>query len=1135
MQKTTPLLKQLNTLMSGGYIDQDVKGRLIASDKKKFPLWKIFLVAQMEIETDLKQITPDSKSLEKKLKYLIKLQDSGTQKYQRFCIKNKTWSFLFFQSLVGYLPKRISDIVKNIFPFNLLFNKLQRATLAKNQYHEYQKYLSSSINELKILNACAPIVEQITPLSAKLHQLFQEDNVHPSKKFKELKYLLIDLNQLVMQLDSRAEKKKLLTSLGLNETLVEALLPDPSLGISPITLITEQFKSSGDYSNFRKLITNLSNAEFANAMFDPLENELLFNVDARAILRLTTKNNSGNNTAVRPNTFETYKGLVVVDLTDIKKLKELQTIVENKPDCRPCALTVKMRPEETLSSDLVDILLNLSQTIPQIRLEGLHHIDFSTMPIEMQERFFQLLPKLDAVYAGTIKITLPANTTDWTDHQIAKLAQFWSAKDLDLRNIPFDQLDRILHFFPCIQNLTLNQIDLTDESITKWNEKGYLQNLIRLDLTECRQLTTNILKILINLPDLAVLNCPNLQLGNQELPKLSNPFDIKLFYCTCEATQGLASQLYKGPDVLASVFQIPLARLGVERVFEQNHTILDPQSVNHWLYRGDFAHLSPQTSIQTIYADNSHLLKDANLPDFISKFPKASDISLYNCRNVTNVGIIEMLKKCPQVKKLDLTCCHPITNQLFSEEFLPFIEKLDEIIISDTQITSQEITQLPEQLRNKIKWENKSVTISDEILKEKGSLKEALKNHLPLNRLIRLDLTGCQSLTMNDFHHLVDLMNLGTDNPARLNISELILTNSNFNALWFNRPIQLLGNLNQVVLDNPKAIATLSQNYPTIHFQTNYAPLIENLDVDQSLSCLEGALPTGNYLQHRTMLELFGKDCRDQTLLREVLSRRLRSIDQEEYFDLQMTFLDDKTTQPTVHNLFNNQLYCQSPLFRNEKRAGGVYFKLPPTILNQNATPEASEIFVDLIKGKPLNPQMSLITAFEVAELVKPQTFDMPKHYENLLNYLYEQLQQITEEVILQGEIHEIISRAARLEDQKGIALLELRLNELLMNNHQLNPELMSNVGNLSCLSIACPLMNELIPIEMQLEQLGRYRAPAVNENILRTFDEYLANGDIGTISAQLSDLPILKRKVVIDRLLNKVTEQIRAELQLYS
>ncbi len=1073
------------------------------------------------------------------------MQQSEVINYQRFCASTKTWTFVFFQKIFYRLPLKISNILKKTYPFSIIFNRFQDAALTKQQFYRYNQFLKDCIKNLEIKKSHAELNQQFQDLFQQLQDLLKSEEIHPSFKFKKIMEFLCNLNQQISILDSSQDNRQVLIDAGFPINLIQSLLPDPTLGISPFTLLTEQFKSEGSYSNFRKLMTDISSAEFAKSMIDPLENPLQFDKDNRNCLRLQQKGK-----IVRPGLLDSYTGLISIDQTAGSKLHvltELQSTLDKNSSCKPCALNIKMSAENPLSSELIDALWKLSQTIPYIRIDGLCHLDLSPLSIEAQDRFFALLPKLDLIHGESVKLTLPLGSIDWSNDQLKKLFQLWPARDLNLCNIPIEQLDRFLDLSPCIENLMFNQPGLTDEDLREMNKKGYLQKLKQLSLTGCNQLTTDILPLLMELPELTSLHAPDIQKGHLELPELTNPFDIKLFYGAAQTTRKLAAQLYKGPDVFASIFQIPLARAGEETVFGPNHTILDPQSVNYWLYAHDFAKLSPQSSIHKIYADSSAELNNQNLPEFISKFPEANEISLYNCPHVTTDGIMAMLKLCPQVKKLDLTSCPGITNQLFSEAAQSLLEEIEEIIVSDTKITETCLSELPDQLKKKMRWERKSVTISNDDLKAAGSLKEALKAFMPLNRLVRLNLSGCHALTFQDINELFDQLNLEANDPQRLNISDLILTNTRCQVQWFNRPAQLLGNLNQVVIDNPRIIQPLSAKYPDILFRSTHAPLTETLDMDQQLlSCHqfqkasdlnEKAPEAKSYLKGRTAIELFGEECTDQALLRRVLSRRLKKIDDEDFSDMQLTFLEGPTGNPTRFNLFKNQIYCQSSVIRREQRAGGMFYKSQTTIENQNATQEAGKILTALIKGETLKPDLPWKAVFEAAELANSYNLDIPIHYDRLTNYLYERYKTMAEDVLYEeDEAFDIITRAISLDDSKGIALLEHRLCQLLMSNLELYIHIQPLALNLPNLLFICQLISYFIMLTIQLDEMGSNITSTIpiSETTKNSFDQYFDQKNIETIIKDLPDLPLPEQQAILTRLLGKVKEEINAENKLY-
>jgi hypothetical protein len=1115
----------------------------LENSQKNSALWQIYQKSQQEIQADLEKPTPDCKSLQEKVSRLNQLKKVETQKYHEFCSKINTKSFHFSQKFFKILPQKISNILKRIYPFSSLFNNIKDAALNKHYFYPYNDFLTNCVENLEKKKSYLETVNVFTELNESLQKLINSDSLSTSKKFKKIQESLTTLNQKVSLLDS-SNQSQLLVNAGLNSKLIYWLLPDSELGISPYSLMIGQFKVDGDFNNFRKMIIDLSSVAFANDLIDPLENPLRFDLDNYKNLRLFQKEKP-----VRPDFLDSYNGLICIDKAQnikIQNFKALQQIIQEKPLCRPCGLKVTLNSEMPMDAEFIDVLSKLSETIPYIKLEGLYHLNLSSLSDLEQARFFELLPKMDAIHGNTVKLTLPVHASEWTSDQMQSLFEFWPARELNLQDISVQHLSRLLNYSPCIESLCLNQPNLTDDHFFEMHKKGYFDKLKHLDLNNCSELTTDIIPLLINLPDLISLSCPDLRMGKQQLPELKNPFDIKLFYGSAQVTKELAHQLYIGPDLLASVFQIPCARANVENIFGSNHSILDPLSVDHWLHLEDFRNLKPQSVLRSIIADNSLLINDQNLTEFVSKFPETQEISLYNCPNLTTAGIIALLKLSPQIKKIDLTGCPGITREIFSEFNLSLLENLDELIISDTKITEEQYIEVSEVLKKKIIWERKSITLSNADLVKAKSLNEALKNYLPLNRLVRLDLTGCQALTPNDFNELLNHLNLELTDPQRLNISELILTGTRVQLPWLiNRQAELLGNLKLIILDNPRIINPLRNKFPTIQFSQIYAPTIESMNLDEklmnchaiqeSLDEYEKKQKVRNYLNDRVAIELFGQECQDKPLLNRILLKRIKDCDLQKFFDLELSF-SDRNGQITPIHLFKNQLYCQSPYMRNELRAGGSLFKSQAIFENQNAKPDAVRLLSDLIYGEPLAPNLPWNAVFEAAELANPHNLNIPTLFEKLKNYLYERYKELQVDVIYDDNALDIITKAISLQDEKGIALLEYCLSRLLMENSKLYNDFQPLAWNLPNLFFACQLIGYLITITMQLEEFGSIDNTIVDlaDTTVDKFNQYFEQKNSEIIITELCDLPLLEQRSILYLLIKKVNEQISNSFQLF-
>lgn len=1133
------LLPQLcDLLKSNSYLDKDATGKLVESKQKNIRLDEVFQLTIKEAEEELEKPLGNDETLCSRLDHLKDLNSAGEKRYNSYCSKTKSWKFASIRLIARLFPERILQLLQRIFP---IFNRLREENCTSLAYQSYQNFIKEKMTLLEKQDIPSNVdhqleaEKQISPVAEKIYELCDRFQTlqskplpnHPAHLFCEVKQTLLDFNHYASQLDPSLYSH-------LPPSLLKWITPDSNTKRTLLTCAFDQFDRTGNHQGLKEMMTDLWEPEFANEMLNLLDSPLLLFYNR--IIRSLQFSKSG--TLQNPSLLDSYAGMMKIQpltSTELQNLlTQLQKVLKENIKCHPCGLTIQLPPNQTLDAQLIATLSTLSQTIPYIRLEGLTQLNLSALTTEDQKQFFDLLPHLDSAHpslAQSLSIppsrfsssssssssithsrtfaasspqfnqsektapafrsfTLPAQAAGWPEQQLRSLIKFWPATHIDLSEVPISDLPRILAAFPCIESLTLNHPEFTDDHFFEFKAKGFLQNLTRLNLEGCTGLTTNILLELMQIPTLSQLNCPQIRQGSLPLPELMNPWDVKLFYTSAQATHESAGQRYKGSPLLAALFQIPIVRSGGQLMFPKEQKILDPKSATYWVYQDDYQRLAPQPSIQSVIADNCPYLSDANLTSFIKKFPCADEISLYNCPSITTTGVIELLQQCPQIAKLDLTSCPGITSTLLSEENRGFLENLETLHVSDTQITQGDIDALPLELRKKLRWVKQTLKISDSELQQIGSLKAVLNAHLPLNELVRLDLQGCQSLRPIDFHKLLDLLNVESKiidaeghqilNPYRLNIAELNLSQTKCTPYWFRE--HFLGSLNQVVISDPKHVAELQKEFPSIHFQERYVPLVNAInlsaDIENCQRYLKGTDQeerekyAKTYLQSRIAVELFGENSAHQPFLEELASHRIFSANREEFFDQQVTFSDGNGSY-TSFTVFRDLLYTQSPFLRNEMRRGGTLANAQPTLENQNATPFAAETIVSLMRGETLDPTLHWRTLAETAELANRHNLNLSDCYEQLMRELRKSYKEMPVEYLYSEEAHEMLSRAIRLDDARCVALLESRLCQLLVEDYDRTGQISSLAAeNMPILSQVCGLITEYKLVENQLREL---------------------------------------------------------------
>lgn len=1135
------------------------------------------------------------------LEALNELKNESQNRYKNFCIANNTLTFKISQKFFNKLSERIAIFISYIFPFNLLFNYVQDVKSTKIEYYSYQLFIENKINYLQKRQGA---ILEICECNEKINRLLSDSKDNGPAKLQCFKEVVRNLIYSINQLDSQFDKSAWLLEIGLDEYLTETLLNGP-----------KELLAQGKEETFRFFIEQLASDEYAQSLFKPYQEVLQFDVDQRGGLQLLKSVEGQRPVRQRPNCFDTYQGLIEINIRDVANLKsltELREILATHPNCQP-GLTISWKHDQKLTQEILQLLSEIKSYISYIQIKGLQELDLTSL---QEEQFFSLLPFLDFSQTN-LKLSLSNRMENWSDKQLYALKKL-PVNSLDLQQISSENLKRILSTFPSVPHLSINQPDLTDKDFKEMMTQYDLQQLASLNLTGCNQLTTDSLVDLVTISSLQELIYPSdMQLGNPLLlPALSNPFDIKRFYLSASAIRPLINQLYDGSLLFAPIFQIPLVRQGGECVFSEKQTYLAPSSVTYWLYKEDYQNLTPQLTIKSLFADNCPYLNDQNLSNFLQKFPATTELSLCNCPGITDAGVIHMLEQNPQIVKLDLTSCPGITERLFAEENHEILSNLESIIIADTQLTLEQIEKLPkalrqktieeknrailsdlesiifsniqltiehikeqletlrkkiireenrailpdlesiisdtqltveqtkellELLRKKIIFEEKSLKITEKELQAAGSLEIALNNHLPLNKLIHLDLSDCVSLRKVDFEHLIGRFDLPLEieqriNPYRFNISTLNLKGATYSRDWFRGAN--LGNLQRILVDEPKA-ASLQKQHPDIHFQHTYAPIVQAINMDKHLSecanflhiaenSIEKQLRAKEYLHHRALVELFGENCMDKNLVKDVLSYRIRDINQEEFRDLELTFIDNLDNLSASY-LFKEEAYCQSISLRNELRPGGLFFKSTFPMCNSNASPAANRLIAQLIQGQPLLIAKTDWKAIaEAAELANPHNLNMPAFYKQLMNGLYQKIQNMPVSYLTDGQANDMLNKVIALANEKAQALLEQRLLSLSVSSPESYEEVQIISSNLPNLDLGMSLVKSLLEL-----YIVDTRDPEIPEIIdAELFDQLLAKRNKETIFEILTSFPLAQQKYLLGHLIRCLMQQMQNEVE---
>ena len=770
-----------------------------------------------------------------------------------------------------------------------------------------------------------------------------------------------------------------------------------------------------------------------------------------------------------------YRGKILLKAPDeaqaVAALRALNDELA-KPDFSPSHIEIHL-PNGELSPELLSLLLELHRHVPDLQVKGTHSLDWQKItavsaPIGLfSQEDFPEAPSLATLFLSSLAdfdfpdmktLILPEADilAQWTPIECTRLLAFFPnqtllktlyqrhpnpdqillpptllmSQSIDLGDFPQEHILRLLEKFTHANALTLSGDAITDNWIAEQIASGSLNRFRELRLNECRSLTTDVIHTLVQLPSLEALALPNLPKGARslsELPKFNNPFHIQLFYSSSEVTQSLAPPLYTGPTAWASVFQIPLARKGVEILFTPRMEVLDPETVACWLHRNDYERLSPQSTIQVILADHT-LIDDARLLTFMTKFPRASTLSLHGCPHITDAGILALLEQHPHIKSLDLTACPGITDQLLADP-AP-LRKLTEIRVSNTGVSPEAVTLYQ---ANNLQYEKLILKIDDAQLHSEEAL-EAILQGQPLNKLAHIDLSGCQKLTNAMLTPLLARLNnplwqegsSTEENPQRLNITTLDLTGcSQLNFLAF-QPIETLGLLECVILTPRTNSPQEGVNHKVLlHALCNKYRAVSFVSSKNEMPCplIRMDTPHSHPIHQQIRTTLFTPP----TAADEASLPRYFDPYQAECADMTLVFDDLHGHRESVP-VHRSIVESQSRRWLRNRRPGGYERGQPPAFENVHCTPEARRVIQQSLYGVPNIEALDWKVAADVAELIGPKIFDFfGTSYSRLLDRIHAQFQPF--DTVISDEM---LTRAFRLRDDAGIQQYERALIEHL-------------------------------------------------------------------------------------------------------
>ncbi len=802
------------------------------------------------------------------------------------------------------------------------------------------------------------------------------------------------------------------------------------------------------------------------------------------------KNNEGKD--VKEKDLQNYRGEIHLNLSDVNTLGSLEELVSflNKySSCSPTTLKISIIENSALNSKIVKCLLQLNKRISHIEISNIKTISFKDMELTNEEKD-EFINSLDSIFFPQIEeIQLLDSKDDFTPSELSALLNLFPSfpflkecfqkstkfslisipikltlnNTLDCSGLSFDQISHIISNYPSIKDLNLEKCEINDKELIQLIAHSNLLHLVRLNLSECKYLTLDIIPALSKMEHLTSLTLPDLPKGKipcEELPAFDNPFKIKLFYTPSKVTQPLASKLYTGPHLWSAVFQIPLARSNVKNIFPNTQKFLTPKTIACWLVNNDYKCLEKEEGILTLFADNINELNDSNVAEFCKKFPKLKTISLFENRHITISGIIELINQCPSIENVDLTGCKNIQYEALNKtENIETLKKLKKLILSGTSLSMTECETLTG-TGLKIDYLETTLSFKNEDFNDEDSLENLLKNR-NLSKCKRLSFQGCKHLTNKMLSKVLDRFNAPiliekegvlVDNPQRLNAAVLNIQGCNqIDDTAFHQhtgsekiDVKLLENLDRIIIEGTHITPLLQEIYPKITFQNEEQPKIIRTDADlvikQCLDYQKKKEHPDQYIFNRMIVELFYSD---QSIAQSII-RQSFDPKNTEFSDLSLSFLTSAEAKPEIFHIHRELVYCQSLYFLSGLRPGGNIHKVNDiAFVNVHAKPLVAKTLIDLLYGKLNITQLKWKVAADLAELIGPKNFRFINTlYKNLIKHIHNQFTLVNAD--------QLLLIAKELGDDEGLQQYENILLIELKNLKETDQKKFIEIGNLA-------------------------------------------------------------------------------------
>ncbi|CAD7012229.1 unnamed protein product [Ceratitis capitata] len=281
---------------------------------------------------------------------------------------------------------------------------------------------------------------------------------------------------------------------------------------------------------------------------------------------------------------------------------------------------------------------------------------------------------------------VPYNYQDRIDF-ISELSPRVRRVDLNCNNVESASLLRLLERFHAVTYVELHNFSLNDSSVLALRK---LPNLRALILDQSFELTGKNLSKLYQLHELSLFGCENLQSSHfidickclfnlrcldirhckmltsrayTEMIRHCRQLEQLKISCEKEVNYDCVAQLHSLRQLLVHSFGAVRETFFIALSAHKTQQLEKLElSARNCITHERAIYLSRLHQLRTLICPNNDNLTDECLFEFAERLSNLEELDIRNCRAVTNIGLLVLLRRCPRLKLVNIDQCEGITD-----------------------------------------------------------------------------------------------------------------------------------------------------------------------------------------------------------------------------------------------------------------------------------------------------------------------------------------------------------------------------------------------------------------------------------------------------------------------------------------